>query len=103
MQQSGCSLRARSEKAATWFSTYAFSYELGVTKPDPSIYRAVCQGLGIAPGRLFEDAAQIAKIGDSSRCNRGIKGFHLERSGSGPIRNLVQFAKLVIEQNGMQR
>ncbi|WP_329959920.1 HAD family hydrolase [Pseudomonas putida] len=28
-------------------NTYSFSYELGVTKPDPAIYRAVCHDLGV--------------------------------------------------------
>ncbi len=85
-------------------NAYSFSYELGVTKPDPAIYRAVCHDLGVVPGHLFGGAAQVAMIGDSPRCDRdgpraiGIKGFHLDRSGSGAIRNLVQFAELVAEQ-----
>ncbi|NIF29467.1 HAD family hydrolase [Pantoea sp. Tr-811] len=83
---------------------YSFSYELGVTKPDPAIYRAVCHDLGVVPGHLFGSAAQVAMIGDSPRCDRdgpraiGIKGFHLDRSGGGAKRDLVQFAELVVEQ-----
>ncbi|MGJ7547621.1 HAD family hydrolase [Pseudomonas alloputida] len=85
-------------------NTYSFSYELSVTKPDPAIYRAVCHDLGVAPGHLFGGSAQVAMIGDSPRCDRdgprafGIKGFHLDRSGAGAIRDLVQFADLVVEQ-----
>lgn len=85
-------------------NAYAFSYELGVSKPDPAIYRAVCHDLGVVPGHLFGGSAQVAMIGDSPRCDRdgprafGIKGFHLDRSGTGAIRNLVQFAELVVAQ-----
>ncbi|MFG0528977.1 HAD family hydrolase [Pseudomonas sp. yb_2] len=86
-------------------NAYSFSYELGVTKPDPVIYRAVCRDLGVVPGHLFGDSAQVAMMGDSPRCDRdgpravGIKGFHLDRSGTGAIRNLVQFAELVVAQS----
>ncbi|MGO3987231.1 HAD family hydrolase [Pseudomonas sp. SAS7] len=85
-------------------NAYSFSYELGVTKPDPAIYRAVCHDLGVVPGHLFGGAAQVAMIGDSPRCDRdgpratGIKGFHLDRSGTGTIRDLLQFADLVVKQ-----
>ncbi|MDN4511977.1 HAD family hydrolase [Pseudomonas sp. 2,4-D] len=86
-------------------NAYSFSYELGVTKPDPAIYRAVCHDLGVVPGHLFGDVAQVAMIGDSPRCDRdgprtvGIKGFHLDRSGTGTIRKLVQFVELVVAQS----
>ncbi|HGY9635389.1 hypothetical protein [Pseudomonas sp. NMI4491_12] len=69
------------------------------------MYRAVCRDLGVVPGHLFGDAAQVAMIGDSPHCDRdgprsvGIKGFHLDRSGTGAIRNLVQFAELVVAQS----
>jgi len=83
-------------------NAYAFSYQLGVTKPDPAIYRAVCRDLGVAPGNLFGDAAQLAMVGDSPRCDRdgpravGIKGFYLERNQTGSIRHLLDYAKVVI-------
>jgi len=94
-------------------NAYAFSYELGVTKPDSTIYRAVCSDLGVVPGHLFGDSAQVAMIGDSAqvamigdspRCDRdgpraiGIKGFHLARSATGSIRDLTHFARLVIDR-----
>ncbi|ORL53298.1 HAD family hydrolase [Pseudomonas putida] len=85
-------------------NAYSFSYELGLTKPAPVIYRAVCRDLGVVPGHLFGDSAQVAMIGDSPRCDRdgpravGIKGFHLDRSGTGAIRDLLQFAELVVAQ-----
>lgn len=84
-------------------TAYALSYELGLTKPDPGIYRTACHELGILPGRLFEDVPQAVMIGDAQRCDRdgprlfGLKGFHLDRTGRGPISNLVQFARLVVE------
>jgi len=84
-------------------NAYAFSYELGVTKPDTAIYRAVCHDLGVVPGQLFGVEAQVAMIGDSPRCDRdgpravGIKGYHLDRCGAGAIRDLAQFAELVTE------
>lgn len=90
------------------FNAYAFSYELGIIKPDPTIYRSVCNDLGVVPGHLFEGAAQVAMIGDSPRCDRdgpraiGIKGFYLNRSGTEAIRNLMQFAKLVVGQSEQQ-
>ncbi|MDP9524064.1 HAD family hydrolase [Pseudomonas putida] len=51
-------------------NAYAFSYELGVIRPDPTIYRAVCHDLGVVPGHLFGGAPQAAMIGDSPRCDR---------------------------------
>lgn len=43
-------------------NAYSFSYELGVTKPDPTIYRAACRDLGVQPGHLYGDIAQLAMI-----------------------------------------
>lgn len=85
-------------------NAYSFSYELGVTKPDPAIYRTVCHDLGVVPGHLFGDSPQVAMIGDSPRCDRdgpravAIKGFHLDRSATGSIRDLTHFARLVIDK-----
>lgn len=84
---------------------YAFSYEEGVTKPHPAIYRSICQKLGVAPGDYFgTNAIQVAMIGDSVKCDRdgprgvGMMGFHLDRSGKGDFADLVRFAQLVIEE-----
>lgn len=83
---------------------HAFSYEVGAMKPDVEIYQTICGSLGVASGHLFEDGLeQIAMVGDSPKCDRdgpraaGMLGFHLDRRGSGGIRDLVQFAQLVIE------
>lgn len=84
---------------------YAFSYEVGATKPDPLIYQTACSDLGVHPGHLFgEKASQIAMIGDSQRCDRdgpraiGILGFYLDREGSGGINTLTKFANLVTQE-----
>ncbi|AZG86593.1 haloacid dehalogenase [Pseudomonas floridensis] len=84
---------------------YAFSYEEGVSKPHPAIYRSICQKLGVVPGDYFgTNAIQVAMIGDSIKCDRdgprgvGMMGFHLDRSGKGNFADLVRFARLVIEE-----
>ncbi|EFW80292.1 Haloacid dehalogenase-like family hydrolase [Pseudomonas savastanoi pv. glycinea] len=85
---------------------YAFSYQLGVMKPDPTIYQSVCNQMHVEPGHLFSDGAgRVLMIGDSPRCDRdgpraaGILGFHLDRSGSRGIHQLDEFAQLVIENS----
>lgn len=85
---------------------YAFSYEVGTTKPDPIIYQAICSQMNVAPGHHFSGGqGRVLMIGDSQRCDRdgprtiGIMGFHLDRGGRGQICDLEQFAKLVIDQN----
>jgi HAD superfamily hydrolase (TIGR01549 family) len=86
---------------------YAFSYELGFMKPDPNIYKDICNQMGVEPGHCFsEKIGRVLMIGDSKRCDRdgprvaGILGFHLDRSGRGQIQNLKQFAHSVIDRNG---
>lgn len=83
---------------------YAFSYELGVLKPDPLIYKTVCQELGVVPGMQLE-GERVVMIGDSIRCDRdgaraaGLAGFYLGRAGKGDFSNLVEFARLIVEEN----
>lgn len=84
---------------------YAFSYELGVMKPDPIIYQSVCNQMNVESGSYFgEKTGRVMMIGDSQRCDRdgpraaGIMGFHLNRMRPGPIRDLAEFAELVIER-----
>ncbi|UZJ58062.1 HAD family hydrolase [Pseudomonas sp. KU26590] len=83
---------------------YAFSYQIGAMKPDVEIYQSICNALQVTPGQLFGDEHdQIAMVGDSLKCDQdgpraaGILGFHLDRSGRGAVRGLVQFAQLIIE------
>jgi len=81
---------------------YGFSYEIGVTKPNPVIYQSVCRDLGVQPGQqMYGD--RIVMIGDSIRCDRdgaraaGVGGFHLSRTGRGDFSNLVEFAEAVLK------
>ena len=41
---------------------HVLSFEVGAAKPDPAIYRAVCEALGRRPG-------DILFVGDSKRCD----------------------------------
>jgi len=41
---------------------YVFSYEVGVAKPHPTVYRLACAELGCAP-------ADVVFVGDSKRCD----------------------------------
>ncbi|MFG0548919.1 HAD family hydrolase [Pseudomonas sp. yb_9] len=83
-------------------AAYALSYELGMMKPEPEIYRSACNELGIVPEHLFEGTTEVVMIGDSPRCDRdgprtiGIHGFYFDRKGSGPIHDLKQFAEFVV-------
>nr|WP_259469463.1 HAD-IA family hydrolase [Pseudomonas syringae] len=85
---------------------YAFSYQLGVMKPDPTIYQSICNQMNVEPGHFFmEGAGRVLMIGDSLRCDRdgprsvGIMGLHLDRKGLGSINDLLQFAELVLGHN----
>ncbi|KTB88295.1 haloacid dehalogenase [Pseudomonas syringae pv. syringae PD2774] len=84
---------------------YALSYELGVIKPDPSIYQSICTQMNVEPGNLFDlEKGRVLMIGDSRRCDQdgpravGVMGFLLDRSDRGQINDLRQFAQLVIDQ-----
>lgn len=60
--------------------TYIFSYEVGVTKPHPTMYRLACAELGCAP-------AELVFVGDSKRCDfegpqaYGMQARWLDRRG----------------------
>lgn len=82
-------------------SAFAFSYELGVMKPAPEIYREACRCLGVEPvWDLTASGDRVVMIGDSVRCDQdgpraiGISGHHLSRTGRGRICSLDQFARL---------
>lgn len=57
---------------------YVLSYEVGVAKPDPAIFRRVCDALDCAPG-------EVVFVGDSKRCDVdgprafGMQAHHLDR------------------------
>lgn len=79
---------------------YAYSYELGVLKPDPGIYAWVRKTLAGKQGA--EEGEPIWMIGDSLRCDRngaraaGFKGCHLHREGRGEFSDMHQFAEYVL-------
>ena len=88
---------------------YTFSFEAGVMKPDPSIYRLICNQMDVEPGHYFNDGlGRVLMIGDSQNCDQdgpravGIAGFYLDRKGHGKIHDLMQFAKIMIAHNGQQ-
>ncbi|KPX15288.1 Haloacid dehalogenase-like family hydrolase [Pseudomonas amygdali pv. dendropanacis] len=82
---------------------YGFSFEIGTTKPDPLIYLATCERLGVIPGSACAETG-IIMAGDSMRCDCegprdvGIAGIHLDRSKTTGIRDLMQFAELVLSK-----
>ncbi|MEX5499158.1 HAD family hydrolase [Pseudomonas syringae] len=88
---------------------YAFSYQLGVMKPEAAIYRSICNQMGVEPGLFFNsERGRVAMIGDSRRCDRdgprgvGILGIHLDRLGRGQIQDLAQFAQIAIDHGGVE-
>lgn len=62
------------------FDAMIFSCDIGVTKPDPSIYQQILAELSV-------DADDALMVGDSKRCDVdgpeacGIRGFLLDREG----------------------
>lgn len=89
---------------------HAFSFELGVTKPDPHIYQFICGQMGVDPGHCFHpEKGQVLMIGDSPKCDRdgpraaGVMGHLLHRDAHGPITDLTQFAQLVLDRNRAER
>lgn len=85
-------------------NAFGFSFETGVTKPDAQMYRKTCQMLGVEPGHITGDN-RIIMIGDSLRCDchgpraLGIAGVHLNRSSAVGIRDLMDFARLVLNES----
>ncbi|MEU5050343.1 HAD-IA family hydrolase [Streptomyces sp. NPDC021096] len=47
---------------------YVLSYEHGVQKPDPQLFRAACEALGVPPG-------QALMVGDDPRADAGAAGI----------------------------
>ena len=83
-------------------NAYGLSYELGMLKPDPEMYRAVCRKLGVQPGQQF-GGERVMMIGDSLLCDQngprrvGIDGYYLNRDEGKGFRNLLDFAGLLYE------
>ncbi|MNZ81232.1 haloacid dehalogenase-like hydrolase [compost metagenome] len=82
---------------------YGFSYEVGAMKPEPAIYRATCEQLGVNLG-CDETEGRVFMVGDSASCDRdgprqlGGCGFLLHRGGKGDFSNLLEFAQAVLER-----
>ena len=55
-------------KAFAHVQCHAFSYELGVMKPTPEIYLAVCREMGVEAGYRYDGKGRVVMIGDSNRC-----------------------------------
>lgn len=85
---------------------YALSAELSLLKPDPAIYRSVCDRLDVLLGQVpGVSDAQVLMIGDSKRCDEhgpraiGIMGHYLDRKGGGRIKDLLSFAQSITASN----
>ncbi|MFH8787840.1 HAD family hydrolase [Streptomyces roseoverticillatus] len=48
----------------TWVDAYVLSFEHGVQKPDPQLFLAACQALGLTPG-------EVLMVGDDRRADGG--------------------------------
>lgn len=65
----------------------------------PGMYRSICNMLGVLPEQV--ESEQVLMIGDSRRCDEhgprasGIPGYHLDRNGAGPYRDLITFVQTV--------
>lgn len=86
------------ESAFPHLDAYAFSFAVGVLKPDARMYQNLLDQLGV-------DASDAWMIGDSQRCDRdgpnafGIKGHYLARSGiagNGDFADLNAFAATLL-------
>lgn len=68
---------------------YIFSFEVGVAKPDPGIFRQVSDELGCAPG-------EVIFVGDSKRCDFdgpqafGMQARWLNRKGGQSLRDALE-------------
>jgi HAD superfamily hydrolase (TIGR01549 family) len=75
---------------------YSYSFSVGAAKPSPEIYKHVTSLIS-AP------LQEVWMVGDSRLCDCdgptrfGMRGFHLDRSGSGTISTLTQFANEVLK------
>ncbi|RMU19805.1 Haloacid dehalogenase-like family hydrolase [Pseudomonas amygdali pv. lachrymans] len=85
-------------------NAYGFSFQVGVTKPDPRMYLATCEKLGVIPGSTFGEN-RVVMTGDSMRCDChgprtvGITGIHLDRSKATSMRDLMVFARQVLSES----
>ncbi|WDY56547.1 HAD family hydrolase [Pseudomonas sp. PSKL.D1] len=83
---------------------YGFSFAVGALKPQPFLYRATCELLGMEDTSTLT-ADEVMMIGDSEKCDRigpqavGIQGFLLNRNGGQDFTDLMAFAEHVLAYN----
>jgi FMN phosphatase YigB (HAD superfamily) len=81
-----------------------FSYEMGLVKPDPRMYQATCEMIGVESDNGFGEN-RVIMVGDSLRCDChgprevGITGIHLDRSKCGGINDLMVFTSHVLRES----
>lgn len=74
---------------------YSYSFDVGAIKPSFDIYRHATQLVSVLPSDAW-------MIGDSKRCDCegptafGMRGFWLDRKGSGTYKSLHQFAEAIL-------
>lgn len=80
---------------------YGFSFAVGAMKPEPFLYRATCELLGVDTTDYVGDNS-VLMVGDSERCDRdgpkavGIHGFLLNRAGGKDFINLADFSSSIL-------
>lgn len=83
---------------------FGFSYEMGLVKPDPRMYQATCEMIGVESDNGFGEN-RVIMVGDSLRCDChgprevGITGIHLDRSKCDGINDLMVFARHVLRES----
>ncbi|WDU65015.1 HAD family hydrolase [Pseudomonas poae] len=83
---------------------YALSADCGAMKPDQAIYQSILGMLSLGPGDLPDSERSVVMIGDSKKCDEqgprasGILGYHLDRSGLGRFRDLLELSRLITAQ-----
>jgi len=75
------------------FDTTVLSYEVGLVKPDPAIFRVVCRNLQCAPGKVL-------MVGDSQKADiagalgAGLHALRINRTSSPAVTDLTDLAQL---------
>ncbi|WP_455917600.1 HAD family hydrolase [Pseudomonas cerasi] len=83
---------------------FGFSYEMGLVKPDPRMYQATCEMIGVESDNGFGES-RVIMVGDSLRCDChgprevGITGIHLDRLKCDGINDLMVFARHVLRES----
>lgn len=76
-----------------FFDTSVLSYEVGLTKPNPAIFRVVCRNLHCTPNKVL-------MVGDSLKADvagareAGLHALHINRTSSASSKDLTHLAQL---------